>query len=1080
MDNKSTDTTFILNDEKNTLYDRFNTLLPNMELFDCLVGYFYVSGFYKIMDSLENVDKIRILVGMGIDTKTFELLNKSEDIYASTRETKDKIIKNIITEMERSDNTIEVETGARKFIKWLKKDENGESKLEIRAYRERKTHSKLYVMTYPDNSADDGRVITGSSNLTQPGLQFNLEFNVELKNSGDYHFAKEEFDKLWENSVPVTEEYIETLPNKTWLNGTITPYELYLKFIYEFLYEKINNDKEDINIEFAPQDFKYLNYQRDAVLDAREKLKEYDGVFLSDVVGLGKTYMGALLAQQLKGTTLVIAPPSLTGNAPGSWKSVLRSFEVNAIVESRGKVDKIPKEYDLTTIKNVIIDESHIFRNEETIAYDYLYEICKNKKVILISATPFNNSPKDLLSQIKLFQPAHNSTLPNPKVKDLEKYFKDLDAKLHVLDKKENPEEYLRVSQENARDIRENILQYIMVRRTRSIIQKYYSKDLEKNEMEFPEVLPPKPQYYEFNKYLDGIFGETLDLITQELNYSRYRPLSEEYLIQPDKKYQSSQKMIANFIKILLIKRLESGLKSFKKSINNTIKIHEKVISEFEKGKVYTSKGYNEKILQLAENDELEAIEDLIRRGKAKEYDASEFKDNFIIDLKSDLETFKKIKRMWDTIENYPKKDRLIELLHEINPQNNKKVIIFTEFIDTTKDLIEDIKKEITDKVMIYTGKSSKEERTKVIYNFDDNVKKEFQENDYNILITTDVLSHGVNLHRSNIIINYDIPWNPTKIMQRVGRIQRLGTKFKEIHTYNFFPVGPIEKTISVEQLAKNKIATFIELLGNDSQLLTEEPIQSYQLFNKLNADINNEEDEIDYEIKYLRLIRDIRDKQPELFKKIEEIPKKARVGRKTEKNTYLVTLMKTGKFKKVLKTENGKTTEIDFLQALNILRSDKKEKGALVNKKYYTYLNKNISTFQELIQSDDDVHLSKNAKKILKSIAYVNNSRKHFNSFDKDFIDKVSELVHNGELTKTQEKRINKDIEKTIKQHTEPNGNELKKEDDIDKILAFDIKDVLRYRIPDEFLNTQTKINVDSEKEVILSEYFIKGDVNY
>ena len=229
-----------------------------------------------------------------------------------------------------------------------------------------------------------------------------------------------------------------------------------------------------------------MDYQRDAVLDAKEKIKEYGGVFLSDVVGLGKTYMGALLAQQLKGTTLVIAPPALIDeHNPGGWKRVLRDFEVKSIVESKGKLDQIVEKYDHNAYQNVMIDESHDFRNEETQQYEYLSKICKGKNVILISATPFNNSPSDLLSQIKLFQPAHNSTLPNPKVRDLEAYFKRLDRKQKMVDQAKNPELYLQVSKEISADIRENILQYLMVRRTRSSIKMAKCKQSPRNNKKY-------------------------------------------------------------------------------------------------------------------------------------------------------------------------------------------------------------------------------------------------------------------------------------------------------------------------------------------------------------------------------------------------------------------------------------------------------------------------------------------------------------------------------------------------------------------------------------------------------------------
>lgn len=179
------DTSFFTNEEGNTLVDRFNTILKDTELFDCLVGYFYVSGFYKLEKSLENTKKIRILVGMGIDSQTFQLIEDSQQTMISTSEFKKQFNKDIIKEMNNSEDSLDVELGARRFIDWLRS-----GKLEIKAYKERKTHSKLYIMSFPEDDKDNGRVITGSSNFTRPGLEKNLEFNVELRRDSDYFLLK--------------------------------------------------------------------------------------------------------------------------------------------------------------------------------------------------------------------------------------------------------------------------------------------------------------------------------------------------------------------------------------------------------------------------------------------------------------------------------------------------------------------------------------------------------------------------------------------------------------------------------------------------------------------------------------------------------------------------------------------------------------------------------------------------------------------------------------------------------------------------------------------------------------------------
>ena len=1042
---------FITNEDGNTLLDEFNLLLKDTEFFDCLVGYFYVSGFHKIQQNLENTEKIRILVGMGIDSQTFHLIEDSNVTRISTAEYKKQVKKDLIHEMNNSKNDIDVEKGVRQVINWLQS-----GKLEIKGYKERKTHSKLYIMTFDEDDKDLGRVITGSSNFTHPGLEKNLEFNVELRRPEDYEFAHEKFEELWQHSEPISEEFVTTLKNKTWIRDDITPYELYLKFIYEFLYDKIWNDQKEMDVGYFPEGFKFLDYQRDAVLDAKEKIKEYGGVFLSDVVGLGKTYMGALLAQQLKGTTLVIAPPALIDeHNRGGWKHVLREFEVKSIVESKGKIDQILKHHDSREFQNVIIDESHDFRNEETQRYEYLSEICKGKNVILISATPFNNSPSDLLSQIKLFQPAHNSTLPNPKVRDLESYFKRLEKRQKMVNKDEDPELYLKVSKAISADIRENVLQYLMVRRTRNSINKYYQKDLKINNLEFPTVHAPHPVYYEFDENINEIFDETLELITTNLTYAKYRPLAVEYQKEPDIKFSNSQNMMGNFIKILLIKRLESGSYAFKKSIDNSIKIHENAIKVFkQKGEFYTSRDYNWKIFDLIEDDDLDKIEDLINEGKVKKYLKDEFTEDFILDLENDLRILTHIRNRWSTITEYPKRLRLIDLLNG-NQLKNKKVIIFTEFIDTAEDLHKLIKERCTDKVKLYTGKSSKEDMDDVLFNFDANVKKQSQKNDYRILIATDTLSHGVNLHKSNVIINFDIPWNPTKIMQRVGRVQRLGTDFDEIHIYNFFPTSPIEENLKIESLAKNKIAMFIELLGNDSQLLTDEPIQSFDLFNKLNSDILDDEEFVDDELRYLHLMRNIRDNDKELFKKIEEIPQKARVARKSN-STYLITLLKTGKFKKVFKSSNHETEEIDFFEAIKELKASPDEKGIKVDETYYDYLNLNINAFNEILfNPEHEQKLTRNENSIINFINAALSQGNDLPSYDHKYLNKVKDLLIEGHISKNKSKTINK----------------LLKENAIDAESTITI---LRKNIRDEDLKTTTNDSTDDEiKEIVLSEYF-------
>src|SRR4030042_764948 len=228
-----TDLSFISNEENQTLKERFEVLIKDTSFFDCLVGYFYTSGFHAIYQSLEHTEKIRILIGISTSRRTLDLMEKAS------------------------------RAGQQTF---------GFS------------HAKLYISAFKEGDRDMGRVITGSSNFTRSGLVDNLEFNVELKNRSDYEFAINKFDELWNNAVDVSEKYIQTIQTKTWLSQNISPYQLYLKFLYEYFKDELSRTDE-LFVKYLPQEFMRLEYQEQAVLNDKKQLPEYGGVFISDVWG---------------------------------------------------------------------------------------------------------------------------------------------------------------------------------------------------------------------------------------------------------------------------------------------------------------------------------------------------------------------------------------------------------------------------------------------------------------------------------------------------------------------------------------------------------------------------------------------------------------------------------------------------------------------------------------------------------------------------------------------------------------------------------------------------------------------------
>jgi len=1061
----NTDLTFITNEPDKKLLDRFNVLIKDTDFFDVLVGYFYTSGFYAVYKSLEKTKKIRILIGIATNRQTLELINKSKEeqleLQFSHAEVKQKFEDTVAAEIEQSQDKYYIEEGIIKFIEWLKK-----GKLEIRAYPTENIHAKLYIMTFAKGDRDVGRVITGSSNFTLSGLRENLEFNVELKNRSDYDFAKNKFDCLWQNSVDVSEKYIETIQKRTWLNNTISPYELYIKFLYEYFKEELSQS-EDIFYRYVPQEFMKLEYQEQAVLNAKRILEKYGGVFISDVVGLGKTYVTAMLSQQLDGRTLVIAPPVLLSkNSPGSWPNVFSDFNLPADYESLGKLDSLLKR-GVDKYKNIIIDEAHRFRTETTISYEQLAQICRGKRVVLVTATPYNNSPKDILSQIKLFQKTRRSTIPN--LPNLESFFNHLQGKLKDLDRKDDYQEYINTVQENAREIREKVLNYLMVRRTRSEIIKYFSQDLKNQKLKFPEVSKPKAFFYQLNEAEDKTFTKTIELIAQKFTYARYTPMLyyEGKITQPE---QLAQKNMGKFMKILLIKRLESSFYAFKNTLGRFINSYEAFLSELNKGNVYVSKKYSNKIFEFIENDNEAAIQKLIDEDKARKYAAKDFKKGLKTDLLSDLAILREVQKLWSQINRDPKLLTFIDKLKNRKVLKNNKLIIFTESKETATYLAKNIERVFPKEVLMFSGGLSAQVREKVIENFD--ARSRYPKDDYRILITTEVLSEGVNLHRSNVVINYDIPWNPTRLMQRVGRINRIDTKHDKIYTFNFFPTQQSNDQIKLKEAAQAKIYAFISMLGVDARLLTEgEPIESYEIFNRLMSKktIVGEDETEESELKYLNLIKEIRDKDSKLFEKVKRLPKKARTGRKDgDLSTSLLTYFRKGQLQKFYLTSMKKEPEeLDFMQAAKTLESRLKEKRYDIDENFYKLLDKNkkifeFATTEELPETKRKG--GRSSESYLIQVLKAKDIRRFPGYTDEDelYLENVIREIEEGGLPKQTTKRLAKQLKRELQKSTNPL-----------RILA-----LLKIHIPEAFLEemyaSYSSAKIYGPREVILSEYFV------
>jgi superfamily II DNA/RNA helicase/HKD family nuclease len=1062
---KHSDLKFFTNTENDSLYERFISTIKDAKTFDVLVGYFRTSGFYRLYTELEKVENIRILIGLNTDRKSFELFEESKAQsgmdFESHKNCREIYSQTLIEEMEVTEDSLEIETAARKFVEFLKS-----GKLQLKVHPSRNIHAKVYIMRFKEDDRDFGRVVTGSSNFSENGLIAQREFNVELKDRLDVEFALDRFEELWAEGVDICEQYIDTIHNKTWLNDSITPYHIYLKSLYEYFKEDINIDEEsDFNL---PDGFMNLAYQRQAVVSAKKVLDDYNGVFLSDVVGLGKTYITALLLQKMpQGRKLIICPPVLAD----FWRETLHQFSILGFdIESLGKLDSI-LERGVDRYAYVVVDEAHRFRNEVTRGYEALHKICWNKKVILVSATPLNNKLEDIKAQIKLFQPSKKSNIPN--VPNLDNFFKTQQKEIDQYDK--GTAEYIEAVKRTSGRVRDRVLKHIMVRRTRTEIKNIFGDDLLKQGLRFPDMADPQRIIYQFDSKTEIVFNETMELL-RLFSYSRYTPLLflKKQLSEFD---QQSQRNIGGFMKGILVKRLESSFFAFKKSLERFIRSYERFLGMYEDGTVWISAKVD--VFDLLDADDEKKLESLVEEDKAHKHSSSDFRPDYKEKLLFDLQILQKISNLWKDIDSDPKLDSFIQELKNNPILKDKKVIVFSESKETVDYLQSQLDKHFGGKVVsyssqggVFSGQSHSGEYLREIIKANYQPKHPKPRDDLRILLTTDVLAEGISLHRSHIVINYDLPWNPIRVLQRVGRVNRVGTEHDKIYVFNIFPTAQSDAHLGLESNIKGKIQAFHNTLGEDAKYLSnDEELSSHELFgDKLYRKLNDkatfdDDQEVDSELYYLKEIRDIRDNNAELFATIKTMPKKARSARlmpegMKQHDNKLLTFFRKGRLKKFILADTTSSTELTFLEAAKILECPADTPIEKMSQDYFPLLQTN-KDFLEDITGEDDIDMSgshgsgsSNENKIIHTIKSVLGKFKGYTDDDENYLKLVKTAIENGTIPRNTTKRIKQELQKNLN----PLG----------------ILQVIRNNISYDTLHMDGKKPKEkSVREVILSEYF-------
>lgn len=981
-ESNTTNSLFFTNRDGNTLMKKFeNFLRKNLQIrnFDAVVGFLRASGYFELRPHLSNMNRVRILIGIDVDKYIARAAQHRELFVGAEEEVKEECLKQIKADIESSQYSKQVEEGMLQMLQDMK-----DGKLEMRAHPSKRIHAKIYLL-YPDNYDKDmlGAAITGSSNLSGYGLgtspETQYEFNVMLTQFPEVDFARNEFEILWEEAegVPITAEDYGGTIDGTYLNGDVSPYDLYIKMLMEYFSGRVlaTDDTDPFDM---PQGYTKYDYQFDAVIEGYQKLIRYDGFFLADVVGLGKTVIATMIAKKFliengweHTKILVVYPPAVEQN----WKTTFKDFGIDKYTRfvSNGSLGKIldednydywnADEYDL-----VLVDEAHKFRNHTTGAFQQLQEICKmprvetgfipgqKKKVMLISATPMNNTPADLYYQILMFQDPRQCTIDG--VPNLTSFFAPLIAEFKKYRKEDEFD--LNKFKKLAEKVRNRVIKPLTVRRTRTDIENIprYNKDVNG----FPKVDKPIKREYELNDHLANLFEEAMSILDQKLTYARYQAIA---YLKPDAApglYDNAEvisRSLAGIRKNGLVKRLESSFYAFCRSLEAFKQANKNMIDMWENDKIIIAPdldinamieaGFSEEEIEQKMNEKAET------NPKNAAFKREDFNPEYIDKLRQDQDLLNEMWHEWEHIDDdddskFAKFEELLnsELFNKKrNPEG--KLVVFSESVDT----VEYLERRINRKdVLVISSKNRSQQFKTIRENFDANWKE--KKDEYNIILTTDVLAEGVNLHRSNIIINYDTPWNATRLMQRIGRVNRIGSTAGIIYNYVFYPSREGNREINLNQIALSKIQTFHTTFGEDNQIYSTEEIVDRDLDKLFEAGMKQQQTERDMELPYFEELRSLYQENRKEYNRIEKLSLRSRCGRMPRevegnhltKDTLL--FVKTNFRKLFYLVSDNNANELSVIEALNYFKANPEEKNVERIPQHHDHVQKALRMFEE------------------------------------------------------------------------------------------------------------------------------------
>jgi HKD family nuclease len=993
----------VIDNKKVVLKDELFKILPKTGNASIAVGYFFISGLSAIIEPIQNVDKIRLLISNTTDKNTAEALIEGfhsirevctevdkKNFVNEDRKTKVKEdVKNNVTQsLERMEQTTDDKTVVEILIKMMKAGQ-----IEVKVYPKEKLHAKAYIFQPKDTGFAQGLGIVGSSNLSLAGISQNSELNLKTYNTPDVKQLLEWFDELWKVGLEFTEQF-KIILGRSWAGKTYSPYELFLKATYLEYKDKLEGQHE-IDPIWGTTFPKLFPFQKNAVDQGLTMFELYGGVIIGDVVGLGKTYVGTALLKYLQlqeYRPLIICPPPLVP----MWQRFCADYEVDAKILSRGKLsqdnfelyqDYLYKDRDL-----VLLDESHHFRNHTSRQYENLQQFmqARDAKAILLTATPYSNIATDIKNQIMLFHQSPKTFIPPANETDLDRYFRQVKNKEADL---------------------VDLLRNIMIRRTRRYVLNQWGKEDESgrkylqvgNENKYFPKRKMQTERYDINKVYQRKYEKIVGLIdTENLTFGRY-----SVGIYVKKKYKDIEiykdlgiagTKLVGLIRTLLLKRMESSLEAFKQSIRNYINSHKIFIKLLEEGIIPIGDVSYKAMYDIAQSDpdsinDPETIDEF--RKKIQEAGETKYKfeafdvEKLILDVQNDIETFETIDGLihrltWKTDDKLKRLQKLLE-----NDYAGKKVLVFSEFATTAKYLDDYLKWKGIKEQVDSTGNAIQCARKFDPDNNPSNDPRPKKSEEISLLIATDVLAEGVNLQAGQVIINYDFHWNPTRLIQRAGRVDRIGSKNEFITVHNFLLDPEMEEDLHLEYSVDNKIDNIQKIIGEDYKILKEDEqvntADHYAIYKGDESILDREEENPLEPSKFEKLLREIQIKSPELWEDFKKIPDGIRSSGNVKSGGQLLMACesgteKSGRVRKYyLINPKEEVSEIPAQKALGILESTDEamySTPANYDKLVSIGWKKFVEETEQIRARASSVRLSNSQKWIIEKLMKIGNSK--------------------------------------------------------------------------------------------------------